>query len=131
MNDLIFMRSNGYHSFYSQLTMAATTGGRRHHRQSSSEMAPERHGGLILRVFLPTCMAQDRGPTWWVFGRWGDRSRARDHEVLPQGFGGINPRLPRSAGVVACLNRRGAVPRSSLRVRYCLDGRASVWRQHG
>jgi hypothetical protein len=32
-------------------------------------MVPERHAALISRVFLPTCAAQDMGPTWRVFGR--------------------------------------------------------------
>jgi hypothetical protein len=58
----------------------------------------------------------------------GDRSRARDDEVLPQGFGGIDSGLQRSAGAIARSNRCGAVPRSSLRVWFCLDGHALVWR---
>jgi hypothetical protein len=94
-------------------------------------MVLERHSELISRVFLPTCAAQDGGPTWRVFGRQGDRSRARDDEVLPQGFGGIDSGLHRSADAVAGSNRRGAAPRNSLRVRFCLDGRAPVWRWQG
>jgi hypothetical protein len=94
-------------------------------------MAPERHGALISRVFLPTCTTQDRGPTWWVFGRRCDRSRARDDEVLPQGFGGIDSRLHGSASAVALSNRRDATSRSSLQVQFCLDDRAPAWRQEG
>jgi hypothetical protein len=94
-------------------------------------MVPERHGALILRVFLPTCAAQYGGPTWWVFAWRGDRGRARDDEVLPQGFGGVDTGLQRSAGVVAGSNSYGAVPRCSLLVWFSLDGHAPVWRWQG
>jgi hypothetical protein len=33
------------------------------HRWSSSEMAPEHHSALVLRVFLPTGAVQDGEPT--------------------------------------------------------------------
>jgi hypothetical protein len=85
-------------------------------------MVPERHGALISRVFLPTCAAQDGGPTWRDFGWRGDRSRAHDDEVLPQGFSGIDSGLHRSTGTVAGSNRCGAAPRSSLWVWFCMDG---------
>jgi hypothetical protein len=39
-------------------------------------MAPERHGALISRVFLPTCATQDGGPTW---GPSGDRATGVGH----------------------------------------------------
>jgi hypothetical protein len=82
-------------------------------------MVPERHSALISRVFLPTCAAQGRGPSW------------HDDEVLPHGFGGVDSELHRSTGVIAGSNRRSAAPRSYLRVRFCLDDRALVWRWQG
>jgi hypothetical protein len=62
-------------------------------------------------------------------GRWaaGDQSRVRDDEVPSHGFGGIDSGFHRSAGVVAWSNRRGAAPHNSLRVQFCLDGRAPAW----
>jgi hypothetical protein len=33
-------------------------------------MAPEHHGALISRVFLPTCTAEDGGPTWGSSSGW-------------------------------------------------------------
>jgi hypothetical protein len=94
-------------------------------------MVPERHGALISRVFLPTCAAQDGGPTWRVFRWQGDRSRVRNDEVLPQGFDGVDSGLHRSAEVVAWSNRRGTASRSSLHIQLCLDGHAPVRRWQG
>jgi hypothetical protein len=46
--------------------------------RSSSELAPERHSALISRVFLPTCVAQDGGPTWG----WGGRATGVGHAMM-------------------------------------------------